>query len=89
MTFYDYARYRLSVFAREETQAIVAYLNYRRDSDVHGIDSAAIDGALNLFWHERTANAPLAESLKQHVEEETRFVAEMDLRGEESPRHAE
>lgn len=89
MTFYDYARYRLSVFAREEAQAIVAYLNYRRDSDVHGIYRAAIDGALNLFWRERTANAPLAESLKQHVEEEASFVAEMDLRVEESPHHAE
>lgn len=89
MTSYDYARYRLSVFAREETQAIVAYLNYRRESDVHGIDRAAIDGALNLFWRERTANAPLGESLKQHVEEEASFVAEMGLRVEEFPRHAE
>lgn len=76
-TFYDYARYRLSIFTREEAQAIVAYLNYRRDSDVHGIDRATIDGALNLFWRERAANAPLAESLKQHVEQEARYIADL------------
>ncbi|MFQ5992882.1 MAG: DUF6714 family protein [Nitrospiraceae bacterium] len=78
MTSYDYARYRLSVFTKEEAQAIVAYLKYRRDADPHMLDKDRIDAALNLFWLDRAANAPVVESLKHHVEEMTNFVAEMD-----------
>ncbi|MFQ5802988.1 MAG: hypothetical protein ACE5JQ_08855 [Candidatus Methylomirabilales bacterium] len=78
MTFYDYAQYRLSVFTKEEAQAIVAYLRYKRDADPHMLDNDKIDAALNVFWLDRAANAASAESLKHHVEEETRFVAEMD-----------
>jgi len=70
MTFYDYARWRLSIFTREEAQAIVAYLRYRRDSDPYGIDKNQIEAALNLYWLERTENAPTSESLKQHLIEE-------------------
>ena len=33
MTFCDYARFRLSVFTREEAGAIVAYLEFKRDED--------------------------------------------------------
>ena len=78
MTSYDYARYRLSVFTKEEAQAIVAYLKYRRDADPHNVDKGAIEAALNLYWLDRAANAPVTEGLKQHVEEEADFVAEMD-----------
>ena len=78
MTSYDYARYRLSVFTNEEAQAIVVYLRYRRDADPHQLNTREIDGALNLYWLDRAAHAPSGESLKQHVEEEMRFIAEMD-----------
>ena len=74
MTFYDYARWRLSIFTREEAQAIVAYLRYRRDSDPYGIDKKQIEAALNLYWLERTENAPTAESLKQHLIEEEEYL---------------
>ena len=59
MTFYDYARYRLSIFSREEAAAIVGYLEYRRDSDSDGIDTPSITAALDGFWRERAATAPL------------------------------
>ncbi len=78
MTSYDYARYRLSVFTTEEAQAIVAYLRYKRDADPHKLNHGQIDAALNLYWLERAANAPSADNLKHHVEEEAKFVAEMD-----------
>ncbi|HEX9921741.1 MAG TPA: hypothetical protein VGD99_03685 [Anaerolineae bacterium] len=75
MTFYDYARYRLSVFIREEAQAIVAYLNYKREADPYKLQDQAIEAALNLFWLERTAHAPTAASLKQHLKEEDDYLA--------------
>ena len=78
MTSYDYAQYRLSVFTKEEAQAIVAYLKYRRDADPHNVDKGAIEAALTVYWLERAANAPSAEGLKHHVEEEADFVREMD-----------
>ena len=49
-TWYDHARYRLSVFTREETSAIVAYLEYKRHFDRDVLDKAQIDAALSLFW---------------------------------------
>ena len=58
MTSYDYARWRLSVFTREEANAIVAYLEHKRDSDPDVIDSEAIDAALDSFWLERARTAP-------------------------------
>jgi hypothetical protein len=79
LTFYDYARWRLSVFTREEAQAIVAYLRYRRDSDAYNLDKKQIEAALNLYWLERAENAPLAESLKQHLIEEEEFLAAISL----------
>jgi hypothetical protein len=78
MTSYDYARYRLSIFTKEEAQAIVGYLRYKRDADPHNINKGAIDGALNLYWLDRAANAPVSDSLKHHVEEEANFIAEMN-----------
>lgn len=67
MTFYDYARFRLSIFTREEADAIVAYLDYKRDSDSSAFEREGIEAALNLFWMEREQTAPLAESLKIHT----------------------
>lgn len=77
MTSHDYARYRLSVFTKEEAKAIVAYLRYRRDSDSCGLDKERIDGALHSFWMERSLNAPSAENLKEHMAEEEKYLAEL------------
>ena len=78
MIFYDYARYRLAVFTREEAQAIVGYLSYKRDSDPHAIQKEQIDAALHLYWLDRAENAPSAKALKQHLEEEASFLNGID-----------
>ena len=75
MTSYDYARYRLTVFTREEASAIVAYLEYKRDSDPDVIDRESIDAALDSFWLERARSAPPARSLEQHVAEQEEYLA--------------
>ena len=75
MTSYDYACYRLSIFTREEAGAIVAYLEFKRDSDPDVIDKQAIDAALQSFWLERTRTAPPAQSLRQHVAEQEQYLA--------------
>jgi hypothetical protein len=77
MTFADYARYRLSVFTREEARAIVAYLNYSQETDTHGINKAQIVEALNAFWLDRAEHAPSEESLKTHLREESDFIAHL------------
>lgn len=77
MTWDDHARYRLSVFTKEEAGAIVSYLRYKRDSASPGLDKDCIEGALNSFWLERSLNAPSAENLKRHMAEEERYFAEL------------
>jgi hypothetical protein len=77
ITFRDYARFRLSVFTKEEARAIVAYLNYMRDRDIYGINRDQIDAALNSFWLDRAENAPSGESLERHLKEEGEFVAQI------------
>ena len=74
ITFYDYARFRLAVFTKEEAKAIVAYLKYRLDIDIHGIHRAHIDAALNSFWLDRAEHAPSGESLERHLREEKEFL---------------
>lgn len=78
MTSYDYARYRLSVFTREEAVAIVAYLRYRREADSDGLDKGRIIAALDLFWLDKATSAPSAESLRRHDQEEADFLAAVD-----------
>jgi hypothetical protein len=75
MTSYDYARWRLSVFSREEASAIVAYLEFKRDLDPDVIDRQPIDAALKSFWLERARTAPQARSLEQHIEEQQAYLA--------------
>lgn len=75
LTSYDCARYRLSVFTREEAGAIVAYLKYKRDFDPDVIEKERIGSALDLFWLERERTAPLAESLKKHIAEQEEYLA--------------
>jgi len=75
MTSYDYARYRLSVFSREEADAIVAYLEFKRNLDPDAIDRTYIDAALRSFWLERARTAPQAESLVQYLAEQEEYLA--------------
>jgi hypothetical protein len=75
MTSHDYARYRLSVFTREEAGAIVAYLEFKRDADPDVIDKQAIDAALDSFWLERARTAPPAQGLRQHIAEQEEYLA--------------
>jgi hypothetical protein len=74
-TFLDYARWRLSVFTREESAAIVEYLEWRRETTDLDTERAAIDAALVEFWRPRAASAPTAESLQQHVADQATMVA--------------
>ena len=74
MTSYDYARYRLSIFTKEEAGAIVAYLQFKRDSDPDVMDKQAIDTALQSFWLERARTAPQAKSLGQHMAEQEEYL---------------
>ena len=82
-TWYDYARYRLSVFTREEARAIVAYLECRRGADPASVDHAAIEAALQGFWRERAQTAPLAASLQQHLAEQEVYLAAMRAASQE------
>ena len=79
MTFYDYARYRLSIFTCEEAEAILAYLEYRRDSDSDGIDTFSITAALDSFWQKRAAMAPHTSALRKLLEDEAAYLR--DLQG--------
>jgi hypothetical protein len=63
ITWDDHARFRLSVFSREEAMAIVAYLTWRRETDDGGFARPAIEAALNRFWLERARTAPPADRL--------------------------
>jgi len=85
ITSYDHARWRLSVFTREEADAIVAYLRFKRDSDPDVIDKAAIDAALESFWLERARTAPPAESLERHLSEQEEYLAATRQRFEGGP----
>jgi hypothetical protein len=75
MTSCDYARYRLSIFTREEAGAIIAYLEFKRDADPDVIDKQAIDAALDSFWLERAQTAPPAQNLRQHMAEQEEYLA--------------
>jgi len=83
ISFADYSRYRLSVFAKEEARAIVAYLQYVRDRDADHIYGDQIDAALNSFWLARTQNAASREDLEKQLQEEEEFIAAMDTSTED------
>jgi hypothetical protein len=75
MTFYDSARHRLSVFTREEAQAIVLYLQYKRESGgLVDFVNEMIESALNSFWLERARSAPTQADLKQYLKEQRDFI---------------
>lgn len=73
MTFYDYAKMRLSIFSREEANAIVAYLRHHLESQEPR--SGEIQAALDAFWIARAANAPTTDQLRQHLIEEQEYLA--------------
>ena len=75
LTFCDSARYRLSVFTREEAAAIVAYLTYKRDHDPDSLGREPIDAALSGFWLARAQAAPPAEELRRHIREQEEYLA--------------
>jgi hypothetical protein len=83
MTWGDSARYRLSIFTREEAIAIVAYLNYKSERDTTGLDKPRIEAALQEFWLDRAKNAPARQMLEDHLKEEERFTAALQRKQEE------
>jgi hypothetical protein len=85
ITWGDHARYRLSVFPREEAQAIAGYLRSKRDRHSSALDKSRFDAALQYYWLDRAQNAPTREALQAHLEQERRFVAALQRKhGEHS-----
>jgi len=80
MTSFDYARYRLSVFSREEAAAIVMYLEYRREGDATPLDVESIDAALELFWRERARSARTSADLAVHLVAEDEYISQLRAR---------
>ena len=74
MTWHDYARGQLSVFTREEAGAIVSYLEYKRDTEPHGLFAEEINAALDSFWRDRAANGPTLQAVRQHLKEEAEYL---------------
>jgi hypothetical protein len=70
----DHARYKLSIFTREEASAIVAYLEAKRDGDPGSPDKPRINAALDSFWLERTRTAPAAEDLRRQLTERSEYL---------------
>jgi hypothetical protein len=85
VTFDAYARWRLSVFGREEATAIVAYLRYKQQTAATPQERAGVEAALQEFWLARAESAPTAAELKQHLADEAAYLAavaaEMDGQG--------
>ena len=77
MTWHDHARGRLSVFTREEAGAIVSYLEYKHDTDSHGLNTEEINAALDSFWRDRAANAPTHHTVRQHLKDEAEYLKEI------------
>jgi hypothetical protein len=73
LTFFDYARQRLSVFCREEAAAILAYLEFAYEAPWHEYSREAIETAIADFWKARASGAPDRASLQRHNAEERAF----------------
>jgi hypothetical protein len=73
ITWRDYAGMRLAAFTREEAEAIVAYLEFRRERTPDAGDRPQIDAALETFWRHRAAHAATQADLARHRGEEQRF----------------
>ena len=79
MTWHDHSRCRLSVFTREEAQAIVAYLEYKRDADSHKLNTEAINAALDSFWRDRAVNGPTHQAVREHLKEEAEYLRDIGV----------
>lgn len=77
MTWQDHARCQLSVFTREEAAAIVAYLEYKREAVLHGLNTEDITAALDSFWRDRAANGPTHDTVRQHLKEEAEYLRDI------------
>ena len=77
MSWHDHARCQLSVFTREEAGAIVAYLEYKRDADPHGLNAEEINAALDSFWRDRAANAHTFQTVRRHLKEEVEYLKDI------------
>jgi hypothetical protein len=77
MTWHDHARCQLSVFTREEAGAIVAYLEYKRDADLHGLNAEDINAALDSFWRDRAISGPTHQAVRQYLKEEAEYLRDI------------
>lgn len=73
-TAYDYARYRLSIFTREEAQAIVAYLNFRLDGAETDLERGQLEAALSTYWLDRARTAPTAAELQAYLRQQQDYI---------------
>jgi len=80
LTWHDYARCRLSVFNREESGAIVAYLEYKREADPYGLNAEETNAALDNFWRDRAASGPTHQAIRQHLTEEAECLKDIGSR---------
>jgi len=80
MTWHDYVRCRLSVFNREESGAIVAYLEYKREADPYGLNAEETNAALDNFWRDRAASGPTHQAIRQHLTEEAECLKDIGSR---------
>jgi hypothetical protein len=71
------------VFTREEAVAIVAFLEYNRDTDSSGLTTEEINGALNSFWRDQAANAPTHHAVRQHLKQEAEYLSDIGRRKNE------
>jgi hypothetical protein len=74
LTFEDYARFRLSVFSRQEAGAIVKYLEFTREKNQDAVQHDQINAALNSFWYTRMESAPGSQDLADHLREEEEYL---------------
>ena len=77
MTWHDHARCQLSVFTREEAGAIVAYLEFKRDADLHRLNADEINASLESFWRDLAANGPTHQAVRQALKEEADYLKEI------------
>jgi hypothetical protein len=74
MTFYDYNRFRLSVFTREEAGAITAYLRCRLGKAKTEFERRGIEAALDSFWLERAKSAPTHADLSEYIQQQADYL---------------
>lgn len=57
-TWFDYTRAKFAMFVREEVEAIIAYLHFRRETADLASEKDRISQALACFWDARRSQAP-------------------------------